>query len=109
MVNALLRTVGIVDFQAIALFLHVVAHGLQAISSLFCHQRSWLQISVDTVAHEVVSAEISNLQNGIRHGIGQRYKLSCVFSRGDNLRIAFCATGVKEHNTAEGKDGGIHP
>ena len=90
MVNALLRTVSIVDFQAIALFLHVVAHGLQAVCSLFRHQCSRLQIPVNTVAHEVVCAEIADFQNRIRHGVGQCDKLSCVFSRRDNLRIAFC-------------------
>ena len=80
-VDGPLGTVGIVDFQAIAHRLHVVADGLQAVCRLARQQGSRFEIAVDARADEVVCAEVPDFQNGIGHGIGQRHELSRVFRR----------------------------
>ena len=77
-VNALLRTVGIVDFQAVALLSHVVAHLLQCCCGLLGKQGRGLLVAVDALAHEVVGAEVAYLQYGVGHGIGKGDELAAV-------------------------------
>ena len=75
-VDTLLWPVGIVDFQAITLLAYVVADGPQTVGSSPCQQCRRLLVAVDALAYEVVGAVVANLQNGIRHGVGEHYKLA---------------------------------
>ncbi len=78
MVDGLLGAIGIVDFQPVALLAQVVADGAETVGSLLRKQGRGLQIAVDTLAHEVVGAEIANLEDGVGHGISQGDKLTAV-------------------------------
>ena len=80
-VHGLLRTVGIVDFQPVALFHHVVADGAQAVGGHTGEQGDGGLVAVDAGAHEVVGAEVADFENGIGHGVRQIDKLAVVLRR----------------------------
>ena len=86
-VDAPLRTVGIVYLQSETERLDVVADGTQAIGGTARQQGGRLQIAVDAVTHEVVGAEVAYFQNGIGHGVSQVDKLALVLSWGNALGV----------------------
>ena len=109
MVYTHLRTVGIIDFQAIALCFHVVADGTEGLGCLFRQQRGGLQITVDALAHEIIGAIVSYLEDGIRHGIGEVCKLTAVFGGRHGGQLLVVGTAVGRHHAADDEDGGNHP
>ncbi len=70
MIHSFLRTVGIIDFQALTLSLYIVAHSLQTVGSHPRQQCRRLQITVNAASYEIISAEIAYLKDGIGHDIG---------------------------------------
>ena len=93
-VDGFLRTVGIVDFQTVALSHDVVAHGSQGLCSLPGEQGRRLLVAVDALAHEVVRAEVTYLEDGIGNGIGQGDELAVVVGRGKDCGgITFALDG----------------
>ena len=106
MIDGPLRTVGIIYFQPIALLYHIIAHGLQTVCCLFCQQCRWLQISVDAGSDKVIGAEITDLKNGIRHGICQSYKLTGVVNI---LGRLFCLALAGYDDATYNKDCSCHP
>ena len=104
-VNALLRTIGIVDLQAIALCFDVIAHGFQTVSSLTGEQRCRFFITVDTSSHKIVRAEVTDFQNHIRYHVGNGYKLAGIVSRTD-CRTLLRVRKTRHHRHAADKNGG---
>ena len=104
-VDALLRTVGIVDFQAVALLHHVVAHCPECLGGLPCEQGRGLLVAVDALSHEIVGAVVANLQDGIGHGVGQGDELAVVLRRADHHGVGISADATGNHaHTADGSD-----
>ena len=108
-VYALLRTVGIVDLQAITLGFHIITHGLQTIGSLACEQRRRLFVAVDTGAHKVVRTEVTDFQYGIGHHVGNGHKLTGIVSRTDLLALRRVRKAGHYCHAANCEDGGKHP
>ena len=75
-VNGHLRTVGVVDFQTVALLFQLVTDGAEAVGSLAREQCGGLQVSIDTAANEVVGAVVADFKENIRHYIGNHYKVA---------------------------------
>ena len=74
MVDGTLGTVGVIDFDAVPLLDELVADSLQAVGGFLCHQGRGLLVTVNPGADEVVGTEITYLQNGIRHHVGDIHK-----------------------------------
>ena len=79
----LLRAVGIIYLQSVALCLHVVADCLQRVGSRLGQKRNGLFVTVNALTCEVVGAEIAYFENDVRHHVRQRHKLAVVVSRAD--------------------------
>ena len=105
MVNTFLRTVGVVDFQSVALPDDVVADGTEAIGGSFGEQRGGLLIAVDAGANEVVGAVVADFEYGVGYGIGKGYKLAGIIGRTDLLRIV----GSCQRVAGDAEDGREHP
>ena len=97
-VDTLLRAVGIIYLQPIALRHHVITHLLQCFGSLLGQQSSRLLITVDTGSHEVIRTIVAYLQNSIWHGICQSHKLAAVIGR-TNHRGLIVLTAIAGHYT----------
>ena len=95
-VNAFLRTVGIVYLQAIALRDDIVAHGLQCRNCFFGEKCRRGQITVDALAHKVVDAVVTYFQNGVRDYVRDGDKTAAVLGG-----VFFCAAGS---DASSGKD-----
>ena len=106
-VDALLRTVGIVDFQAIALLDNIVADGLQTVSSLTGEQSGGFLVAVDAASHKIVGAKVADFQNHVGHDVGKCHKLAGIVGRNDG-GVLFGAGG-QHAGAAEDEDGGHHP
>ena len=72
-----LRAVGIVDFQAVALGLDVVADGTEAVGGAARKQRRGLQVAVDAGADEIVGAVVADFEDGVGHHIGDGDEVRC--------------------------------
>ena len=80
MVHGLLRTVGIVNLQTIALSHHIVAHGLEGLGRLLGKHRYRSLVTVNAGADEIIGAVVADFQDGIRHGIGKQDEVAAVVS-----------------------------
>ena len=115
-VNALLRTIGIVDFQAIAQLDDIVAYGLQAIGSLAGDECRRLLVAINTFTHEVISTEISDFQYGIGHHVSNGHELAGIVGHTDYrafLRVSgadrctfLCFRKASHHRQHADGDGG---
>ena len=101
-VYALLRTIGIVDFQAESLLAQVIADGTQAVAGPLRYQGRWFLIAIDALSHEIIGAIVANLQNGIGHGIGEHHELTGVV--GSTYCITIAAQEISSHQSAAEKD-----
>ena len=119
-VDTLLRAVGIVDLQAVALRHHVVTHLSQGLGSLLGQQGRRLLVAVDAGTYEIVRAEVAYLKDGIGHGISQGDKLAAVIGSTDDSGLFLrgfppatgggpCAADHGEDNQSSEADGGQHP
>ena len=91
MVDTFLRTISIIDLQAIALSFHIVAYGPEAVGRLTGKQGRGLQIAVDAGSHEIIGAKIADLEDGIGHSIRQGNKLTGIIGwRNRRLIIVRC-------------------
>ena len=73
-VHATLRTVGIINLQAIAVTLQVIAGSPQAVGRHTRHQCHGLLISVNPRPHKVVGTVITYLKDRVGHHIGNAHK-----------------------------------
>ena len=109
-IDGLLRAIGIIDLQAVALCFHVVARLLQGCSGLLGQEGCRLLVPIDTSTHEIIGAEVAYLQDSIGHGIRQGYKLAAVVSRVDHGVVAVTVTTGHHTRAANNcKDSGYHP
>ena len=108
MVNTLLRTVGIVNLQTVALLNDIVAHCFQTIGSLLGKQCRRFLIAVNTATHEVISTEVTDFQDDIGHHVSDGYKLTAIVSR-THYGILLTILGASEYtyttNDDDEKDG----
>ena len=77
-VYSALWTISVINLEAVALSLELVAHGLQCLSGTASEQCGGFLISVDARAHEVVGAMIANLEDSIGHHVGDVDKVAIV-------------------------------
>jgi len=82
MVDRPLGTVGVEDFQAVALCFDIIAHRLQRFGGPHGEQSGRLVIAVDAVSHEVIGRVITDFENDIRHGLRNMHESGrCGFRR----------------------------
>ena len=81
MVHGALGAVRVVDLDAVALRLQLVAGGLEAVRRLSGHQRHGLQVAVHARAYEIIGAVVPNLQNSVGHHVSDVHKIAAVFFR----------------------------
>ena len=74
-VHCHLRTVGVVDFKSIAPAHQVVADGAEAVRRGAGKKRRRSKVTVNPVAHEVIGAEIADLQDGVGDGLSYRHEI----------------------------------
>jgi len=74
-VDSLLRTVGVVNLQAVALLHEVVTDGLEAVGSLAREKCRGLLVAVDAGTHKVIGAEVTDFEDDIGHHIGNVDKI----------------------------------
>lgn len=74
MVHGALRTVGVVNLQAIAPGYEFIAHFPERGSRLTGKQRCRLEISVDTGSHEIAGSVVADFKDRIRNGVGQGHE-----------------------------------
>ena len=106
MVNGLLWSVGVVDFQSIPLCAHIVAHRLKRLGGLTGQQGRRLGIAVNALAYEVVGSEIADFENGVGHDVGHGYKLAVVLLRTDGLFFLAVFAGEYQCSTEQTAGGG---
>ncbi len=70
-VDGTLGTVGVVDFEAVALGHEVVVDGAKAVGSLAGEQGGGLEVAVDAGADEVVGAEVADFEDGVGNSVGE--------------------------------------
>ena len=104
MVHTLLRPIGIVNLQTVALGYYVIANLLQTVSGRPGEQGCRFLVAVNASSHEIVRTVIAYLQNNVRYNIGQSYKLNAVFC---GINLVASATGDKKK--AANKAGGKRP
>ena len=102
-----LRTVGIVDFEAVALGLKIVADGFQTVSGLAGKKGRGLLVAVNAGTDEVIGTKITDLKNNIWHHVGNVDKTSRLENiSGDGVRgsvSTFCATGRDQSTEGHGQ------
>ena len=69
-----LRTVGVVDLQAIPAPHAIVARRLERHCSLLRNQRTGTLVAIHALTHKVVRRVVANLQDGVRHSLGERHE-----------------------------------
>ena len=69
-----LRTVGVVDLQAVPALHAVVARRLEGGRGLFRDQRARPLVAVHALPDEVVRRVVADLQDGVRHRLGERHE-----------------------------------
>ena len=92
-VDGALRTVGVVDFEAVALCHEVVADGAQAVGGFADHQGRGLEVAVDAGADEVVGAVVADFEDGVGDGLGEDDELGGVGVDGVGCGSVFVAGG----------------
>ena len=103
MVDALLRTVGVVNLEAVTLAHDVVAHGLEGCGGFLCQQGRRRKIAVDAAADKVVGAVVADLEDCVRDYVSDGDKAAAVFGGGGNGRVVVAPAGGK---TGEKGDAG---
>ena len=97
-INALLRTVGIVYLQSITKFYDIVANSLETISRLFGKQCRWFLITINADAHEVIRTKIAYLHNCIGNDIGKSNELTGIVGCSCLCALLFCRALTAAHH-----------
>lgn len=77
-----LGTVGIEDFEAVALLLNVDGHGLKCFCGLKGEQGKGTVIAIDAGAYEIVGAEVSDVEHGVGYNIADIHEGGRIALRG---------------------------
>ena len=78
MVNGHLRTIGIVDFQTVALFLQLVTDDTEAVGGTTGEQCGRFHVTVDAGTDEIEGAIVADLENSIRNHFRNHHKVAGV-------------------------------
>ena len=68
------RTVGVINLQPIALYIHLIGHSFERSGCFFCQKCNRLFITVYPLAHKIVGGVIADLLYNARNIIGQKHK-----------------------------------
>ena len=103
MVHGALRTVGIIDLEAVSQSLALLADGAKAVRRFTGHHDYRCMVSVDPFADEVIGAVIAHFQYDVRNNLPNFYEIA-----GVHRRTGFLAAPGKQGQDGCQQDKSFH-